>query len=406
MRKSTLATVFVGSSMVLFAGDWPGYRGADHNGISTEKDWLGAWPSGQPATVWKKNVGTGFATVAVAGGRAYTVGNKGDKDTVFCLKADTGEEVWHYTYQEPLTPKYYEGGPSATPTIANGAVYGISKSGHAWCLDAATGALKWETQLAAEHGIKAPEWGFAGSPLVRDGKVILNVGDHGLALAADTGKIVWSTGSAAAGYGSPVPFSEGGKSLLAVFGAKEVAAVDPESGAVAWTYPWKTSYEVNSADPVVSGDLMFVSSGYGTGGGVLKLGGGKPTQVWFNKEIRSHFQTAVVMNGRIFGVDGQGGDKDSKLKCLELATGKVVWTSPNASTGTVIAAGDRLLWLTGGGELVVVDAKASEYKEVARAQVTSGLCWTAPVLANGKVYLRNAKGDVVCVDLKGAGPLI
>ena len=388
------------------ADDYPRYRGAHFNGIASEKNWLGAWPDGSPKRLWKKNVGTGFSSLAVAGGRVFTLGNSAKQDTVYALDANTGAEVWKHSYAEELDPKYYEGGPSATPTVAGDRVYTISKQGHAFCLEAATGKVVWETNVHEKLGAELPDWGFAGSPHVDGDLVILNAGSHGLALNRASGEKVWFSGKEAAGYGTPVPFTSGGKPALAIFAAKAVVAVDPQTGTVLWQHPWETSYDVNSADPVVSGNLMFLSSGYDKGGGVVNFTGNQAKQVWFNKEVRSHFQTAVTLGGKLYAVDGQGGDKNSKLKCLDLETGKVLWTSPEAETGSLSASADgRLLWLTGKGELVIVEAKPDGYKELARAQVTGGKCWTAPVLANGKVYIRNAKGDVVCVDVRGTGPM-
>ena len=406
LTKTALAFVTLTLVGTARADDYPRYRGANFNGIATEKNWLGAWPDGSPKRLWKKNVGTGFSSLAVAAGKLFTLGNAAKQDTVFALDANTGAELWKHSYAEELDPKYYEGGPSATPTVAGDRVFTMSKQGHVFCLEAATGKVVWELNVHDKFGAESPDWGFAGSPHVDGDLVILNVGSHGLALNKDTGEKVWFSGKEASGYGTPVPFKNEGKPALAIFAAKAVVAIEPKTGAVLWQHPWETSYDVNSADPVVSGNLMFLSSGYDKGGSVVSFAGNQPKKVWFNKEIRSHFQTSVILGGNIYGVDGQGGDKDSKLKCLDLGTGKVLWTSPAAETGTVSATADgRLLWLTGKGELVVVEAKPDGYKEIARAQVTGGKCWTAPVLANGKVYVRNAKGDVVCVDVRGTGPM-
>lgn len=406
LTKTALALATLTLLGTARADDYPRYRGANFNGIATEKNWLGAWPEGSPKRLWKKNVGTGFSSLAVAGGKLFTLGNAAKQDTVFALDANTGAELWKYSYAEELDPKYYEGGPSATPTVSGDRVFTISKQGHVLCLEAATGKLVWEVNVHDKFGAEYPDWGFAGSAHVEGDLVIFNVGSHGLALNKATGEKVWFSGKEAAGYGTPVPFTNEGKPALAIFAAKAVVAIEPATGAVLWQHPWETSYDVNSADPVVSGHLMFLSSGYDKGGGVVSFAGNKAKQLWFNKEVRSHFTTAVSLGGKLYGVDGQGGDKDSKLKCLDLETGKVLWTSPAADTGGLSATADgRLLWLTGKGELVIVEAKPDGYKELARAQVTGGKCWTAPVLANGKVYVRNAKGDVVCVDVRGAGPV-
>lgn len=396
-----LASVLIGSS--IRAEDWPRFRGASADGISKEKNWLGAWPGGQPKSLWKKNVGTGFASMTVSGGKLFTTGHSGKEDRVYCLDAVTGAEAWSFAYAQSLDPKYYEGGPSATPTVDGGRVYVLGKQGDAICLDAATGKPVWSHNLHKEHGAELPDWGFASSAHIEGDLVIFNAGLSGIALRKDTGEKVWTSGKEASGYATPVPIMNDGKRALALFGAKQVFAVEPRTGKVLWQFPWVTDYDVNAADPVVSGDLLFLSSGYGKGGGVIRFGQGKALQVWFNTEVRAHFSSPVVIGGHVYGVDAQGGDRDSKLKCLDLKTGKVVWQSPAASTGSLIAADGKLIWLTGAGELVVVEATPAGYRELARAQVTGGKCWTSPVLANGKVYVRNAKGDVVCVDVKGDG---
>ena len=385
------------------AEDWPRFRGAGADGISKEKNWLGTWPGGQPKSLWKKNVGIGFASMTVAGGHLFTTGHTGKEDRVFCLDAVTGADVWNFAYAQSLDPKYYEGGPSATPTVDGGRVYLLGKQGDAFCLDAATGKPVWTRNLHKEHGAELPDWGFASSAHIEGDLVIFNAGVSGIALRKDTGEKVWVSGKEASGYATPVPILNDGKRALAMFGSKQIFAVDPSTGKVLWWFPWVTDYDVNAADPVVSGDLIFLSSGYGKGGGVIRFGQGKAKQVWANTEVRAHFSSPVVIGGYVYGVDAQGGDRDSKLKCLDLKTGKVVWQSPASSTGSLIAADGKLLWLTGAGELVVVEATPGGYRELARAQVTGGKCWTSPVLSNGRVYVRNAKGDVVCVDVKGDG---
>lgn len=343
----------------------------------------------------------------MSGGRVYTAGNdglkKGGKDTIYCLEEVTGKEVWRFSHPQDLDPKYYEGGPGATPTVHAGRVYTVGRHGLVHALDAATGKVIWVRDLAKDLGLAVPDWGFNGSPLVRGNSIVLNAGMAGLALDLETGAGQWLTGKDECGYGSPVPFDHAGRPLLAMFASKHVIAVEPGSGKEAWRVPWKTDWNVNASDPVILGDRMFVSSGYGTGCAAYDLSATPPRQLWFNKEIRCQMASAIAMSGHVYGVDGQGGDKDSRLKCLDLNTGALKWASPKAETGNLAAVGDRLLWLTGSGELVVVEAKPDGYRELARAQVSGGKHWTVPVLANGRLFVRNARGDLVCLDVKGLG---
>jgi outer membrane protein assembly factor BamB len=413
MRHNSLLTwiaagalgLSLSSGFTTHAADWPRYRGSNYNGISTESGWFGKWANGAPKELWKRNVGIGFSSVSVANGRLYTVGNdgkkKGGKDTVYCFDAVSGAEIWTYSYDQNLEDKYYEGGPGATPTVDGNHVFVAGKNGTVVCLDAEKGTEVWKRNIHKELDLELPEWGFNGSVHIEGSLAILNAGSYGLALDKSTGKEVWSTGKAAAGYGTPVPIDAGGKRALAMFTAKSVVAIDPSSGKSLWNHPWKTSYDVNAADPAVHGDHMYISSGYGSGGSGIQFGADSAKEVWKNKEIASHMASPIAVGNFIYGIDGSGGDKNSKLKCLELKTGKLVWSSPQAATGSLSIADGKILWITGTGELVIVEASPDAYKELARAQITGGKIWSPPVLSHGRLYVRTAKGDLVCVDIRG-----
>src|SRR5919108_3155000 len=164
-RAGRILRLGVGLSLLaacpLPALDWHRWRGPDANGISRETDWMAQWPAEGPNRVWKANVGTGFSSVAVSGGRVYTMGNQGKQDTVVCLDANTGAVRWKHAYDAPMDPKYYEGGPSATPTVDGERVYTLSKRGVAFCLETATGRVVWSKNLTRDLGVEIPTWGFA-----------------------------------------------------------------------------------------------------------------------------------------------------------------------------------------------------------------------------------------------------
>ena len=391
----------------LYGADWPRFRGTDGTGVSSETGWLGAWPGGQPRQVWKANVGAGFSSVTLAEGRLFTLGHNGLKDggidSIVAIDPINGQEIWHHSYPEKLADHYYEGGTSGTPTLDGGRVYTLSKSGIALCLDAGTGKVLWSRNLATELGIKIPEWGFAGAPHINGDRVIYNAGDAGLALDKTTGKDAWMSGTGSSGYGTPVPFAVDGKPGLAIFGLRHVIAVDPKTGRELWRHPWKTRYDVNAADPVILGDTMILTSGYGTGACGIQFSASGAKELWKNQVLRSHMQAPIGIKGHVYGIDGDGGDAKAKLKCIEAATGKVVWESPQAETGVLAAADGKLIWVTGKGELIVVKADPSGYQEVARAQVARGKIWSTPVLLNGRLYVRNWKGELLCLDVKGSG---
>ncbi len=404
LRLITIGTLLAGcgwlSSLEARAADWPRYRGPNLDGISTETGWSVDWPATGPKQLWKTNVGIGFSSISVADSRAYTMGNRDNQDTVYCFDAASGQVLWKHSYPSKLDPKYYDGGPSATPTIDAGRVYTLSKEGQVFCLEAADGKVVWSVNLAKELDAKVPTWGFSSSPVILGNTVFVNVGTRGTALDKATGNVLWTTGKEAAGYSSFVPFTIGGTRGLALFTAQSVAAVDPETGKELWSFPWKTSYDVNAADPIVAGDHVLISSGYNHGAALLKIVDGKPVRVWENKRMRNQHNNSVLIDGALYGIDGD--DSKAELKCLDFKTGEVKWTEKGLGKGALMAADGKLIILAEKGELVIAAADPTAFKPLARWQVLGGRCWTMPVLSHGRIYCRNAAGDLVCVDVSGS----
>jgi len=372
------------------ADDWPNWRGSTHDGISKETAWNpAALSAGKVA--WKADVGAGYSTVSVANGKVYTAGNfKKDTDAVSCLDAASGKQLWRHEYPEPLAPKFYSGGCSATPTVHDGKVYTASKSGKIFCLNADTGKVIWQK----EHKAKAPTWGFASSALVQGKAVIFNAGQSGVAYDKDTGAILWSSADDACGYATPVPFVQNGKPRVAIFAKDTLIAVNPEDGKVLWSYPWQTEHDTNIADPVVSGSQVFITSGYGHGASVVDFAGSEPKKVWENKNMRTHMSGPVLINGYVYGFD------DNRLTCLDWKTGDKKWDEKSPKKGALMAAGDKLIVIGESGRLAIVEATPTAYKEIAAAEVTDGSCWAMPVLTGGRIYVRNSVGHLVCVDVR------
>ena len=399
MHHTLPLTLFLLAANATVAADWPHWRGPDRTGISQEKNWRSDWGATPPRTLWSAEVGVGFATVSVADGRVVTTGNSDDRDTVFCFAAATGKVLWKHSYAADLGDKYFEGGSTGTPSFDGGRVYHLSRWGDALCLDAATGKVIWSKNVKEETEANVPDWGFSGSPLILGDLVILNVGQGGLALKKASGDIVWKSGNKAAGYSTPLPFEQGGKALLAMSSGRAYYAVDPKTGAPAWEIPWRTSYGVNAADPIVSDGHIFISAGYNKGAALLKLGGAEPAKVWENKEMRNQMNPSVLVDGHLYGIDGNS-DGGPSLKCLEWKTGSPKWSEKSVGSGSVTVAGEKLIVLSEGGDLIVAKPDPGGFKPEAKAKVLSGRCWTVPVLANGLIYCRNAAGKLVCVDVR------
>lgn len=398
MRLLTLSLLaFLATHAI--AGDWPHWRGPHRNGVTDEKGFATEWPSGEPPIAWRAKVGLGFSSIVVGNGRAYTVGHAGKQDTVFCFDAVSGQPAWKHSYAAELGDVYYEGGTTGTPTLDGDRLYWLSRWGDAFCFDAATGKIVWSKNIQKETGAPVPDWGFTGAPLVQGDLLVCNVGDAGLALEKATGRIVWKSAGKNCGYSSPLPFTQGDRSLVVMASAQSYVAVDPRDGREAWRIRWLTQYNVNASDPVLDGDRVFLSTGYGKGGALFRIGSGEPEQLWKTKTLRSQLNAAVLFAGHLYGADGDTTEK-AALKCLEFATGKEKWAEKNFGSGAVIIADGKLIALSGQGELLIGPASDTGFQPTTRAQVLGGKCWTAPVLANGFIYCRNGRGEIAAVDAR------
>lgn len=395
MKITSCLALIALSAVVAPAADWPNFRGPTHDGISKETGWTAEWPADGPKVLWKAKVGLGFSAIVVANGRAYTQGNTKDVDTIFCFDANSGTPVWKHSYAAPLDPKYYEGGTSATPTVDGDRVYTISKRGIVHCLGAADGKVIWTKNLQEELGAKIPEWGFAGSFFIEGDLAILNIGSAGTALDKKTGKVIWTSGTEESGYSTPVPYDAAGERAVMLAIKQDVVAVKIKDGKELWRFPWKTQYDVNAANPILSGSKVFISSGYNRGGGVFDISQNPPAKVWENKNMRNHMASSVLWQGHLYGVD------ENQLRCVVFDTGEVKWTDKVTGKGSLILADGKLIVLTERGELIVANPAPEGFKAISRAQVVGGKCWSAPTLANGKIYVRTGPGDVACLDVSG-----
>ncbi len=380
--------------------DWPQWRGPKRNGVSAEKDYIAQWPKEGLRRVWPGKVGIGYSGVSVVGGRLYTMGNVSDVDHVMCLDVNNGKLLWDYKY--PCLAADLNGypGPRCTPTVDGNLVFSVSRNGHLLCLSAITGALVWNKHLVNDFGGVVPQWGYAGSPLVEGDLLILETGAANRSVMAfdkKNGRVMWSNGNFAAGYASPIAFDLARDRALAVFSAGGLTGRAVSNGRVLWHYNWHTSYDVNAATPIVFEDKIFVSSGYGSGCALLQVTANSVRAIWSNKNLRSNFvSTSVLWQGHLYGFD-EGG----LLRCLDVITGAVKWSTPSFGKGSLMLADARLLVYGERGRLSLVEAAPDGFRELAAAQVFGvNSSWVPPVLANGRIYCRSLS-DLVCLDVSG-----
>ena len=374
--------------------DWPQWRGPNRDGTSNETGLSTDWKTSPPRRLWTASVGIGFSSIAVSDSLALATGNEKETDTLYAFDAATGKLRWKHSYRCPLAPLRHEGGPYATPTIEAGRVVMFSKIGRLFCLNLADGKLLWETDIAKQTGTQAPNYGFSGSPLIEGDLVIVNAGPAGAAFSKATGKRVWSSrGESRPGHTSPLARVVGDKRSVVILAESQIAAVEPTTGRVLWKHElpdFGRPYKIT--DPLLVGDKAFVTSSYQDFCALFQITDGSIEQLWKGHGLVSKFLCPLLVDGHFVG-----GHYERTLRCIDPADGKVKWEQPFA--GTIVRAGDHCLILTTDGELILADVSASSYKALARWRALAGKCWTAPALAGGKVYCRNARGDIVCVQL-------
>ncbi len=378
--------------------DWPVWRGPSKNGVSAEKKWQHTWPANGPSIRWKTEVGIGFSSVTVANGRLYTMGNSDNQDAVVCLEAKSGKVLWKHSYDCPLEDRFFEGGPTSTPTVDGDRVYTLSRHGDLFCLDALSGKVIWSKNVQQEADVRIPGWGFSASPMVHDNKLILNVGEAGIAIDKNNGTILWKSGSGEAGYMTPHPIQIGERWFALIASGKFYQCVDLDSGAVAWKHRWLTTNGCNAADPIVLGDQVFISSGYGRGAALLSITDSAAKVVWNNTEMQNQLNSSVLVDGYLYGFDGDEGG-EVQLKCMEFSSGEVRWSHAGLGAGSLMVADNHLIILSEAGELSIAVASSQVFETLSTAKILDGKCWTVPVLCNGLIYCRNAAGELACVDV-------
>jgi len=401
-----LGVSFFLQSTLSHAADWPMYRGPNQDGISSEKVAI-QWDGDSPKVLWKKPMNTGFSSFAVSDGNVFTQvvreikGNS--REVCLALDAATGKELW---FTDIARGEGYSGGdtagggdgPRSTPTVSDGKVYLLTPDLVAHCLNANLGRPIWKRDLMKEHHGRNIGWNSAASVAVDGDLVFVAGGGPGeslLGLNKNTGAVVWKTGDEKITHSTPVVTTIHGQRQVIFFMQSGLVSVDTKTGSLLWKFPY--SYSVSTAiSPVVSGDIVYLSAGYGVGSSACRIkkqgDGFTATKLWFspgNEPVVNHWSTPVCKDGYLYGMFGFKKFKKGPMKCVELATGKVMWSQPNFGQGNLILVGSRLVALAEDGNLAIIKATPDAYQEIARTKAFNDKCWTTPAFADGKIYVRS-----------------
>ena len=390
--------------------DWPTYRGPNGDGITKAK--LGkAWDSAGPKQVWKVETTKGFSSLAASGGVAATLVTRDFEGsaTEHCVALDaaTGKELW----AAPLKLAKYNGGgndgtrdnkdgdgPRSTPTISEGKVYVYGSNLDLYCLDGKTGKPLWSKDVTGVYKGKNIAWSNATSPIIEGDLVIVGGGGKGAAFLAfnkETGELKWKEGDDTITHATPTVTTFLGERQIIFFMKSGLTAISP-GGKILWQQEYKFNVST-AASPVVFENIVYCSAGYGVGSAAfeVKKTGSKyeTTELWRveGDGMANHWSTPVAHNGYLYGMFSFKKYGDGPVKCVDIRTGKEMWSKEGFGPGNIILANDKLLALSDKGELVMIAPKPDAYTELARADVLDGKCWSTPTLSGGFIFARSTK---------------
>lgn len=408
-RRNILGSVLIGAFLVsgmTFGDDWPQWRGPKRDDVSAEKGLLSNWPEGGPPQIWKnEKCGLGYSGFSVVGDRLFTMGEEGDQQFILCLNAADGSEIWRTSFSENYNNGWGDG-PRGTPTVDGNQVFTLSASGTVACFSIGDGSQVWAAKMA-DFGGDVPDWGYCESVLVDGDQVVCTPGGRQgaiLALDRNTGEKIWQSSDFTDGaqYASIVSATINGKKQYVQLTMQSVVGIDSENGKVIWRADWPGQTAVIPT-PIVRGDSVYVASGYGVGSQRFDIDGGTAKSVWSNKVMKNHHGGVILVGDHLYGYsDGPG------WTCQDWNTGEAVWTEGSKLGKGAIGYADGCLYCVSekGGDVALVEANPMSWEERGRFKLSPqtkrrsnrGAIWTHPVIANGRLYLRD-QDIIVCYDI-------
>jgi outer membrane protein assembly factor BamB len=369
--------------------NWPQWRGPNRDGISKETGLLKQWPTGGPPLVWKATgAGRGYSSFSIANGKLYTMGLRGDREFVIAFDIATGKEAWATAHGSAFRNDRGDG-PRGTPTIDGDRLYALGGNGDLSALDARTGKIIWSKNVLREFGGQNIQWGISESPLVLGNKVLVNAGGRGASIVAfnkTDGSVIWKSQSDEPGYSSGMPLDVNGLTQVVFFTASRALGLDSKDGRLLWEYERPANNVANVATPIIRANRIFISSDYGTGGGVIEIKpDNKAQEIYFNKDMRNHHSSSVLVGDYLYGFSS------SVLTAMKFDTGEVAWRDRSVGKGSLVYADGNLYCFSENGVVGLVEATPTGYKEKGRFRIQQDSLptWAHPVVAGGRLYLRD-----------------
>src|SRR5687767_5627075 len=390
MRVLLLLMSVASVSLAQSNANWPQWRGPNRDGLSKETGLLKQWPTEGPPLVWKAaGAGRGYSSFSLANGKLFTMGLRGDREFVIAFDVATGKEAWATAHPSGAFHNDRGDGPRGTPTVDGDRVYALGGNGDLSVLDAGTGKIVWTKNILREFGARNITWGISESPLIVGNKLLVNAGGPGASIVAlnkNDGSLIWKSQSDKAGYSSAIPVEINRVPQVVFFTQERAVGLDLKDGRLLWEYARPSNNVANAATPVARGNRVFISSDYGTGGGVVEIKPDNTAQeIYFTKDMRNHHSSSILVGDYLYGFSG------SVLTAMKFDSGEIAWRDRSVGKGSLVFADGHLYAFSEGGVVGLVEATPEGYREKGRFKIQqeSLPTWAHPVVVGGRLYLRD-----------------
>jgi outer membrane protein assembly factor BamB len=415
--------------------DWPRFLGPSGDSVSTEKGIISPWPAKGLRLVWERSLGTGYSMPTISRGRAFIFDRVRNRARLVACKSETGEELWKFEYPTDYVDQYgYNNGPRCCPVVDGERVYVFGPEGMLHCVRVADGTLVWKVDTRAKFNVIQNFFGVASTPVIEGNLLLVQVGGsppgsdevpvmdlkgNGSGLVAFDkydGSIRYQVTDELASYAGPVVTTIDGRRWCFLFSRSGLLGLDPATGKLDFRFPWRAPIleSVNASNPVVVGNRVLISETYGPGSALLKVKPGGYETVWTdaekgrNKSLQCHWNTPIHVDGYVYGSSGRHSN-NAELRCVELDTGKVMWSVPGLTRSSLLLVDGHFICLSEDGSLRLLKVDPKQYVEVSvlspgdlsgkdRAPLLEAPCWAAPILSHGLLYVRG-KDRLACLEL-------
>ena len=418
--------------------DWPRFLGPSGNSKSPERGIAKTWPAAGPRKVWELPLAEGYAMPVVSRGRLLVFDRVGDRARLRCLRSETGDHLWSFTYETAYEDLYgYSNGPRCSPVIDGNRVFIFGPEGMLHCLQVSDGALLWKVDTTQKFGVVQNFFGVGSTPVIHGDLLIAQIGGSGAGAASTpggpservmgngtgvvafdkrTGNVVYTLSNELASYASPTLARVGGRNWCFVFARGGLIGFNPDQGEVDFYYPWRAKIResVNASNPVVVNNRVFISETYGPGSSLLEFSPGEVRTVWQDspkkrrKAMQTHWNTPIPHKGFLYGSSGRHS-ANAELRCIDWETGEVQWSERGLARCSLLYVDGHLLCLGEYGTLRLLRANPKKFDPIAETVLLAEdpgegnrplqyPAWAAPILSHGLLYVRG-RDRLICLEL-------